>query len=244
MILVVDTGNTFIKFVLFKDDKIVRSFKRKTGRRIKFAFLKKFKIEKIIYSNVAKRYERRILRGLRRYFKCDLISIEDLKNSIKMTEIIKKNNKYIGADLIANLQSYICDYKGPGLIIDVGTITKLLFLDKNNVFTGCVFLLSPYGCLKAMYNDTSLLPYIKIKKTKKLFGFDTETSINCGGYNGFIFQMQGFIDYFKKEYKNINIIFTGGGHKIFEDHFKDYLYDPYFTIKGIYYIYKENLKNE
>ena len=55
-----------------------------------------------------------------------------------------------------------------------------------------------------------------MKDTNKLYGVNTEDAIGTGLFKGYIHVINGFIKEFKDNYKDIKVIGTGNGVRVFE----------------------------
>ena len=90
----------------------------------------------------------------------------------------------------------------------------------------------------ALVDNASKLNKISIKKTKKIIGNDTVTSMQSGFYWGYVCLINGIINkiIIEKKYKP-KIILTGGLANVFISNirYKNY-YEPDLTLMGLYLI--------
>ena len=87
--------------------------------------------------------------------------------------------------------------------------------------------------LKALNNQTARLPLVKKTQIKYLIGKSTETSILSGVINGTLGEINYIIEEYKKRYKKIVIILTGGDLNFLFNHIKNgILADPKFLLSG------------
>ena len=64
-----------------------------------------------------------------------------------------------------------------------------------------------------MKKYTSSLPLTKLEDVKIEIGKDTKSSIQSGILEGFIFEVNGQIEKFKRKIPNLKIVLTGGDAK-------------------------------
>ena len=96
------------------------------------------------------------------------------------------------------------------MVIDAGTCLTFDLISSKSLHEGG--LISPG--LKIRYkslNDfTGLLPMIKYEKMNTEIGKETNTSIQSGVFEGFVFEINGQIEKFKRKRPNLRVILTGG----------------------------------
>lgn len=235
MKLIIDVGNSYTKFAIFNNDKITKTFIKQT-KNLSLTFLKKEKFDLCIFSSVVSSATKLIKKEIN---KVKVIDISSLNKKIVTKVNVKKEE--IGNDLFADLIATKKLYKGPAIIIDIGTVTKVLALDKNNSFVGANFFTGLDTSKKALNNDTDALPNIDLKMQNKVIGKDTYECINNGIIFSLIYSIEGFIKEYKKILgKSSKVIFTGGGSLLIKNKFKKDIFNKYLTLLGVYYIYKEN----
>jgi pantothenate kinase type III len=66
-----------------------------------------------------------------------------------------------------------------------------------------------------------------------LIGTNTEEAIGAGLFKGYVHLINGFIEEFKNNYKDINVVGSGKGIKQFQDYINLDFYDEDLTIKGL-----------
>jgi type III pantothenate kinase len=95
------------------------------------------------------------------------------------------------------------------LIIDAGTAITYDILIGNEYLGGNISA-GLNMRLKALHHFTSSLPLVELEDEIEFWGNNTGAAILSGVVNGIIFEIEGYIEYFKKRgEKNITII-TGG----------------------------------
>ena len=99
--------------------------------------------------------------------------------------------------------------------------------------------------MKNLHLATAQLPYLKLKKAKKLIGKNTLDAMLSGFYWGYLGLIKNIIIGIKKETKKeYKLICTGGLANLFAKSISSScVIDQSLTIKGIFEIYKLNKKN-
>ena len=102
------------------------------------------------------------------------------------------------------------------LVIDAGTaITYDLVSDKNQFLGGNI---SP-GLemrFKSLHQFTGKLPLVDKNEEFQPIGQNTTEAIRAGVQNGMIYELAQTIDFFNRNYQNLQIIMTGGDSNFFD----------------------------
>ena len=98
---------------------------------------------------------------------------------------------------------------------------------------------------KALNYFTSKLPLIKKNEKFYLIGNNTENAIISGVQNGLIFEIDSYIESFKKKNKDIKIILTGGDSFFFAHKLKNRIFAELFLVAiGLNQILKYNVNEQ
>ena len=244
MNLVIDIGNTRIKAAIFIDGEISEIFYstlKPFDFFITFNPLIENKIENVILSSVVNHS----------------IELENLLKNHTTYQIIFNSttplpvrNKYktpntLGRDRIANaLAGYNYFPNQNTLIIDAGTCIKFDFINDKNDFIGGAISPGFRMRFKALHTFTGKLPLIDEVKDNFNFGTDTESSLISGVYNGMIKEIEGVINQYNQQYKQLNVLFTGGDAHYFVKYLKNSIFaDAFLTIKGLNALLNYNVQN-
>ncbi len=152
---------------------------------------------------------------------------------------IKYNLKEIGADRIANSIAIIKNKITNSIVIDFGTATTFDIIDSSGTYKGGLICPGIKLSIKSLNVDTAQLPLIKLKRTSKVVGRDTNSAIESGIYWGYVSLVEGLIDKIKNEmnFNNCTVIGTGGLSHIFKEDIKKINYfNDELTLKGLYLI--------
>jgi len=237
MIIVGDIGNTEVKICffynglkkkyLFKTDSLNKKIIRN-----KFNFLrKKIYLKNAIISSVVPKTFTQIKKIFYNLYKVNCVELKKL-NLTRLINI-KVNKKEIGSDRLANAISVMSKNKN-FIVVDFGTATTFDVIKKNN-YLGGVIAPGVTLSLDNLIKKASLIPNIKLHKSKSIIGKNTEQAVLSGffwGYNGLI---NGIISKIKKKTnQKYKIIFTGGLAHLFNKDIKDKItVDKNLTINGL-----------
>ncbi|MCQ2795477.1 MAG: type III pantothenate kinase [Bacilli bacterium] len=239
MELVIDIGNSYTKVALINHERVIRYFPFKSNEKINLSKLKNLKFNVVLISSVVNRLTPIVIKEIRKISKAKIVDIAKLKKKIKIG--VNCTTEEIGSDLYADLTAAKKRFNSPVLIFDIGTVNKVLALDKNNVFIGASFFSGLEGSARSMFHNTDKLPEIKLEYSNNFMGKTTISCINNGVLYSLAYSIEGFIKNYKKLLgKNTKVVITGGGASLIRPIIKDVTYYPYLTILGIYYIYLEN----
>ncbi len=252
MNLCVDVGNTTIGFGVFDENNLILKMKFQTDRYktetefslgIKDLFIKnKFdinKIDKIIYSSVVPLVNHPLKSALIDVFKCKVMSIS---SGIKTGIMMKIDNpNELGNDLVAgkNLYSY------PLLIVDLGTASKILLIDKDGYFSSALIMPGLFVSANALTDSTKLLPSVGLESSRKFLAKNTIEAINNGLLYGHSEMIKGLINRFEEElgYK-CKVILSGGASFYLKDLLpSSYIYEQDLVLKGLNILLNKNWGN-
>lgn len=205
IIVTIDFGNTKAKLIVFdltnKSILYNKTYLQKDNIDIDKICLE-FNTKNIIYCSV-------IEDNFFSLYK-EQYNIFRFKKKVYYTNIKYNTKNTLGEDRIAAYIGAISLYKPPFLIIDIGTCIKYDYIDCNGFFIGGN--ISPGIELrnKSLNTFTYSLPLVEISTnfTENLLGKSTKNAIANGIINGVLYEIEGYIKYFKKINNNLKIIFT------------------------------------
>ncbi|RED25296.1 type III pantothenate kinase [Flavobacterium cutihirudinis] len=209
MILTVDVGNTRIKAAVFEGGTALEVFvfdKNELEKKIT-TILNKFPIcSDLVVSSVGK-IEKEAFLSFENLVKVHFFTHED---------IFPFHNKYatpktLGIDRMILAAGATLQFpKQNRLVIDAGTCITYDFIDENDNYLGGA--ISPGLRLRyeALHNFTARLPLLELEMPDSYVGNSTSQAIHSGVVNGFVYEIDGFIDEYKANFSNFIIILTGG----------------------------------
>jgi type III pantothenate kinase len=219
MNLVIDIGNSRTKINVFDSsgmmyDLAVSDFGQEILKRV----CDEYPVTKAILS-ATKEFDPAISEMLRSrfalYIEMDAHTILPVRNCYKTPETLGKDR--LAAAVGANFL-----YPGKNvLIIDAGTALTFDLVNEDAEFRGGNISPGLDMRFRALHHFTGKLPLVGIGDCENFFGESTENAIRAGVQNGILFEIQAYIEYFKENYKKIEVIFTGGDAKFFESKLKN-----------------------
>ena len=209
MNLIIDCGNTNLKYFIFKDQSLVLTNLFKWEGDWSLKIIKNFPdLKNILLSDVTGKYNREELEK-----KFTNNKIYDVK-ALDFPFETYYNKENLGVDRIGLIIAAINKFpKEDCLVIDAGSCLTFDLISSKSVHKGG--LISP-GLLmrfKSLSQYTSKLPYVNFEDKMTEVGIDTENSIQSGILGGFIFEINGQIEKFKRKTPNLKVILTGGDSK-------------------------------
>ncbi len=237
MIIVGDIGNTDVKICFFyKGLKRKYLFKtssiNKQTLKRRFNFLqKKIYFKNAIFSSVVPKTYNQIKKIFYNLYRVKCIELKKI-NLSKLINI-KVNRREIGSDRLANAIG-ILNMKKNFIVIDFGTATTFDVITANN-YLGGVIAPGVNLSLENLIKKASLIPNIKLNKSKTIIGKNTKQAVLSGFFWGYTGLINGIILKIKKKTKKkYKIIFTGGLAHLFNKDIKDKVtIDKNLTINGL-----------
>ena len=131
-------------------------------------------------------------------------------------------------------------YGKPCIVCDFGTATTIDAVNSNGEFLGGVIVAGMNLLADALFQKTSKLPQVEIKKAKKVIAHSTVEAINAGIYFGYIGLTDGII---KRMIGELNekpkVVATGGLASIIADGSEFIgIYDENLMLDGLRLIYE------
>lgn len=152
------------------------------------------------------------------------------------------NPASVGADLICACVAAHHIYGSPSLVIDMGTATKLMLIDKAGAFCGASIIPGVNIGLKALASGTAQLPQISLEAPKSVIGKNTIDCMRSGVVFGNAAMLDGMIDRYNEEVGEILPVYaTGGLSKTIISHCRHEIkHDENLVLKGLHILYKKN----
>ncbi len=240
MNLVVDIGNTYVKFAVF--DKNVMVFDDRFNinsftTRVKELFKVYPRIETAIYSSVGAP-DKKYLAVLTLFCKVHVLSYESkvpFKNSYATPQTL-------GIDRIALATAafYHAPHKNT-LVIDAGTCITYEMINDFDEYLGGAISPGIEMRYRAMHEYTSALPLLEKQAPLDLIGNSTQTGMHSGVVNGVCSEMDGIIDQYATRFKDLTVILTGGDALFLSKRLKNTIFaDSKFLLKGLNYLLEYN----
>lgn len=152
------------------------------------------------------------------------------------------NPAEVGADLVAGAVAAKHKYPLPAIIVDLGTATKVIALDKDGAFLGCSIAPGVEISLNALSSGASQLINIALRTPDHAIGTNTIDSMTSGLIYGTIDMLDGMCDRFAEEIEEPvqTIVATGGLGRIAAGCRHDMVMDQDLILDGLKLIYQKN----
>jgi len=237
MTLVIDIGNSYTKIAVFKQSEMLHVNQyQNVDTAIINSLLNDYRVNKVIISSVKKEkaeWETTLSGNIPvSYFNTGMT--KGIVNQYLTPETL-------GLDRLAAVIAARYLYPGKStLIIDGGTAITYDWVDAaGNYFGGSI---SPGLNMryKALNNYTAGLPLVSADESfTGSYGDSTLAAIRSGVQNGVKFELTGFIEAYKKNGQELNIVLCGGDSIFFDTLLKNSIFapcikiEPYLVLKGL-----------
>lgn len=240
MNLIIDCGNSFTKTAIFEagnaiDVKLFSTFSADDLRAVykEFPLIKNAIISSVIH----------IDHEISGYLKAAFQLFIELNTETKLPiEIIYRTKQTLGIDRIASAVGANYLWGGSNLlIIDFGTAITIDFVSDAGRFEGGNISPGLQSRYRALHEFTQKLPLLSKTESFNLIGNSTNTAIVSGVQNGIIFEVEGYISRYRKQYNSLKIVFTGGDADFFAKPFKSAIFaEPNLVLIGLNRILEAN----
>lgn len=237
MNLIIDDGNTKLKFAVFKNQQITSEGS--------VANIKELNVEKI--SNI---YD--IKNCIISSTRCNIKDFEAVYNTILNVVYLDNNtklpiiNKYktpesLGKDRLAAVVAGYTTYKTDVMTIDAGTALTFDYINKSGEYLGGAISPGMSMRFKALHQFTAKLPLVKAANNTPSIGTTTKESIQSGVIEGMCNEIELRCIHFLEQHSNGKIILTGGDSIFFEKKLKSSIFvNPNLVLLGLNSILEYN----
>jgi len=236
--LVLDVGNSLLKIALFEKSELIQKFKFSGNYKRNIEdIISKYKVTHSIISNVG-RIDDSTINILKESTSLLLVS-----NQLKIPfKNLYKSKNTLGQDRLALVSAAAFNFPNENvLIVDVGSCITYDFKNNNNEYLGGGISPGISMRFKSLNTFTSNLPLIDFDSIHQLIGNNTKNSINSGVINGTISEINGIIQQYCEEFKNIRIILTGGDSNFLLKRIKNSIFaDQNFLLVGLNKLLEDN----
>lgn len=248
--IVINIGNTNIRFGLFNDDNcdlswVLNTKPYKTTDELYMQFLMLYqtykvdpsKIEKVIIGSVVPQLTKVVRSAIKRIHKMNPLIVD--RNT---PSIVEPKSKQMGTDIYANLVAAHHLYPTKKkIILDFGTALTASCIDEHGETLGVIIAPGIITALNSLIHDTAQLPEIELVQPKSVLGLDTISCMQSGMVYGYLGMVEGFIDRINDEvHDDCLVIATGGVSHVYKPLTnKIHIGDRLHTLKGLYYLGKD-----
>lgn len=249
-IIVINIGNTNIRFGLFRQDICeiswtINTKPYKTSDELFVQFLTLYQyyqinveeIEKVIVGSVVPQLTYDISRAIEKIHNKKPILVD--RNT---PSAVVPKSKQMGTDIYANLVAAHFLYPNrKKIIIDFGTALTVSCITENADTLGAIIAPGIITSLNSLVSQTAQLPEIELKKPKSILGLDTVTCMQSGMVYGYLGMVEGFIARINDEVgEECFVVATGGVSHVYKPLTdKIHVADRLHTLKGLYFLGKD-----
>ncbi|MDR2610710.1 MAG: type III pantothenate kinase, partial [Clostridiales Family XIII bacterium] len=261
MLLAFDVGNTNIVSGVFRDGKLIQSWRMETmgsrsadeygmiiGQLFAHDGLDPGDVSDVIISTVVPSVLYTMQHVAIKYFKRRALVVGP---GIKTGLTIKyENPSQVGADRIVNAVAALAKYGGPLVIVDLGTATTFCAVTENWEYLGGTIAPGIKISSEALFEKTAKLPRVELEEPGRTICRTTSESMQSGLVYGHMGMIEFIIGRMKKELADyaptelpVRVIATGGLASMMATGVGciDYV-DRLLTLEGLHYIYEKNKK--
>ncbi len=150
----------------------------------------------------------------------------------------------VGIDRIVAAAGAIEKYGKPFIVCDFGTATTIDAVNSKSEFLGGIITTGMNLLADALFQNTSKLPKVEIKKPESIIGNSTVHSIQAGIYFGYIGLVDGIIEKMIVELgEKPTVVATGGFAKLIaESSEKIETVDETLMLEGLRFIYEKRFR--
>jgi type III pantothenate kinase len=229
--LVIDAGNTLIKFAFFKDDLLHSSYTWDKSSELGLnQYLSQLSFDKILLSDVSGQA-------------ADLLKPFFIGSKIQLlgsTLHLPFKNLYatpqtLGADRIALVAGALAKFPGENcLVIDAGTCVTYDLLSSNLTYLGGNITPGLLMRLKAMHTFTGKLPLVDFIFPASVLGQNTKECLISGAYHGLIGEIEWLAQHYGTEYPNLKVLLSGGDAQLLAKRLKTNIFaEPQLLLHGL-----------
>tara|TARA_Y100001970_G_scaffold237900_1_gene298715 strand:- start:20474 stop:21247 length:774 start_codon:yes stop_codon:yes gene_type:complete len=257
MLLAIDIGNTNITIGLFNKETLEKTWRISTSRNntsdeygtnilniLSNKDISNKDISAIVMCSVVPPLTTTFIDLFKDYFNISpLIIGSGTKTGIK---IMYDSPRDVGADRIVDAAAVLHLYKGPAIIVDLGTATVFDAITANGEYLGGAISPGIGVSAESLYKATSQLKRVELIAPKTAIGKTTTHAIQSGLILGYSELIKGMIKRFKEELdNNAKIIATGGLADIISKEVNLFdIIDHDLTLKGLQILYELNSTQE
>ena len=158
--------------------------------------------------------------------------------------ILLENPSQTGADLVVGCVAALREHKPPMIVVDMGTATTMVVLDKNGALIGGCICPGVKISMDALTDRTALLPGLQLDQPKKAIGRNTIDCMRSGIMMGTACMLDGMIQRMEEELgAKATVVVTGGIAKFVIPMCRTpMIYDKDLLVKGLAALYRDNRK--
>lgn len=254
MLLVMDVGNSHIKFGVYENDQLKHHWRLHTNREatddeyaimvthlLREKGIRTSQINGVAIASVVPPLKHMLENMCRHYFSLEPLAVgPGVRTGLN---ILYENPREVGSDRIANAVAVSRLYGTPAIIVDFGTATTYCLLDEKGNYLGGVIAPGVGVATEGLINRAALLTRFEIVKPEQVLGRSTIKAMQSGVFYGYIGQVNEIVSRLRREVKNnkVKVIATGGWAELIGSESESvHEVRPFLTLDGLSIIYNRN----
>ena len=242
MNLVIDVGNTFVKFGIFDLEGLQykKSCKKSDFLDVLNTISSEFpNIQHVFMASVGD---------------LDAFSLEKLGHHYTVMHLNQETNlpfdnkyttpKTLGTDRIALISAAVQQFPHQNvLVIDTGTCITYDFVNSETEYLGGAISPGLAMRYRALNSFTEKLPLLSCNMPKTLIGNSTADSIHSGVVHGVLYEMERFIENYNCKFAGLKVVLTGGDADFLHGSIKNDIFaSSNFLLEGLNHILEYNIR--
>jgi type III pantothenate kinase len=222
MLLAIDIGNTNITIGMFKEDKLMDTWRIATGihhtaDEYAVLLLSLLRQQELGTSDVTKIALCSVVPPLtpvfeelgQRYFNVlPLVVRAGIKTKVRLR---MDNPAEVGADRIVDAAAAHHLYGGPLIIVDLGTATTFDTVSREGDYLGGAIAPGLGTASESMFTRTAMLPRVELTHPERAIGTNTIAAMQSGLFFGYVGLIEGIITRIQAELgEKARVVATGG----------------------------------
>lgn len=225
MLLVIDVGNTEMKFGIFKEKELVGTFRLKTDPQrtsdeiglLARAYFERFHldaltVEAVVIASVVPPVMHTLNSAIIKYFnKTPLVIDEDLDPGLPYGI---KSDERLGPDRAVVDIAAMEKYGAPVIVLDFGTATTLDAVSREGTYLGGCITAGVRLMTEALFQKTAHLPNVELAMPEMVLGGTAVGQIQAGAVMGYVGAVEYLIRRAKEEMGypegDIKVVASGG----------------------------------
>ncbi len=222
MLLAIDIGNTSIAFGVFENEKLRATWRIATVihrmadeyavlllNLLRHQGLDKSDIKDIALCSVVPPLTATFEELFQRYFNISpLVVVAGVKTGVR---IHVDNPREVGADRIVDAAAAHYLYRGPVIVVDLGTATTFDTVSKEGDYLGGAIAPGISTAAEALFTRTAMLPRVELVRPKQAIGTNTIAAMQSGIVFGYVGLVEGVVARIQQELgEKAKVVATGG----------------------------------
>lgn len=240
MNLVIDIGNTLVKYAIFDNGKMVYDEISESGlflSKVKELFAQFPETDHALISSVGKLDKKAR----------DIVALFCKVHVLSSTSKVPFKNSYatpqtLGVDRLAlATAAFYQNPRGNTLVIDAGTCITYDMVNNIGEYVGGAISPGLRMRYRAMHQQTAGLPLLEPMDIMDFIGNSTESCMHSGVINGIAQEVDGVISQYRSRFQHLTVILTGGDAQFFDKRLKNTIFaNPKFLLEGLNYLLEYN----